>query len=584
MHSHCSVLISQVRYYLIPSTGFCAEELYAPSWINNFFNQWADCCRTSWIVSQCLAADPGTTALVVEQPVIVQQVVQTTTTSTTASTTTTVKVDELETIPFRFSLLGLPMNIDDKNDFKDAMTRELKIALTSAAERFDVKVTNFKTNIFNRQLRSLQSDAEQTQTIKLYYDLEVVKDPSQKPATALIQAIRDRRDQVLGDLQASTSHYLSNFDLCATSSSGLYDDSDFDVCTLNHEIVPVTFSANKLHPDVDQEDLNEELLKIYSDILSKVNGLEVASLSLKKVDQTSSGHDVFFDIDVIDTDGSSWRAKIESELEKEATQTHIFEKVREYLINSLGAGVEGVDVCVDEQGVISMECASIKSSRFKLPTWAIIAIASASAALALGICISICICTYQDAKDEQDMKYSINTFVKDPEEWRQGMIRESKKRVAPTTPHRRRKERRSRRKSPRRLKYHRERSPRRRRSTKRIKHREHRERETLPALPPPLLALPPPPESPPQQFLALPAPPPQNMYNYDQSHSTPENILAIEGPVYCDDEEVNRPDPPMEPGPTPMLMNRPSHGSGTSEDSSSYLAIMPDPEEYRGYH
>ena len=515
----------------------------------------------------------------VVQPVVVQ------TTTTTTSTTTTTKVDELQTIPLRLSLLGLPLNIENQSGFKETMTRELKIALTREAERLGVKVTNFKTNIFNRKIRRLQGDAEQTQTMKLYYDLEVVKDPGQRPATALIQAIRDGRDQMLNDLQASTSYYLSNFDLCATSTSGLYDDSDFDVCTLNHAIVPVAFSVNNLHPDVDQDELNEELLMIYSDVLSKINGLEVASLSLKKVDETSSGRDVFFDVDVIDFDGSNWRAKIESELENEATKNGIFDKVRQYLIDSLGASGEDVDVCVDDQGMISMDCASIKSSRFKLPTWAIITIASVSAALALGICISICICTYQDAKDEQDMKYSINTFVKDPEEWREGMIRERKKRVAPSPnrlPHRRRKERRSRHRSPRRSKHHRERSPQRRRSTKRIKQREHREREKLPALPPPLLALPPPPESPPPQVLALPAP--QPVYGYDQSQSTPENILAIEGPVYGDEEEVTRPDPPMAPGPTLMLMNRPSQGSGTSDDSSSYLAIMPDPEEHRRYH
>ena len=60
----------------------------------------------------------------------------------------------------------------------------------------------------------------------------------------------------------------------------------------------------------------------------------------------------------------------------------------------------------------------------------------------------------------------------------------------------------------------------------------------------------------------------------------PQEMLAIEGPIYVDAQEVNRPDPPMEAGPALMLMNRPSTGDtgsdSSEENNKPHLAIMPE--------
>jgi hypothetical protein len=530
--------------------------------------------------------------------------------------------------------MGVPLDIVNIGGFNDGMTQELKIALTSAAEYLGMKITSLERNsdlnlittrrrsVFHRELlpRSLQEESsEPKQTIMLYYDVKAVMDPSQNYGPILIQGIRDRHNEILGDLQASSNYYISDFDLCTTSSPVSYDNSDFNVCTLDHEIVQVKFTASNLRPDVDQEDFVAELLNIYLGILNQVNGLEIASMSLKRVSKASNSIDVYSDLDVIDRDGRSWETVIDSELLKESTKNTILEQVRKYLIDSLGQSGEAVEVCVDGEGVISMECTGVKSSKYKLPTWAIISIAAVSGAIVLCICISLCICAYQDAKDEDEMNKNVKAFVKDPELWRQVQIDERKKRSRPpprkerkrrVTPERRRRSRneRHRRHSPRQLKYDRSYSPQRRRSTKRNKP------IPLPALPPPQYnrPLPPPPQynrpQTPEPFLALPPPPPsyeqnpepylalpapyQQVYQqnpepylalpaphpvYRRPHSPPQDEwLAIEGPVYCDDEMVNRPEEKPRPDPPAMmLVDRHSQGSETTESSCEYLPIMP---------
>ena len=587
------------RYYLVPSTGFCQDEMYAPQWITTFFNDWNECCRAGWVVEQCMSASPDRyVSTTVEQPVVVEE-----TTTTTTTTTSKSEEDDLETIPLRFSLMGLPADIDNLGTFKDNVTKQLKIVLTNIAEDIGLKVTalrssydlvSTRTSVFDRQLQSdaKSFSAEQAQTFKAYYDVDVIKDPSQRFGPVVIRLVQERHDEILGELQVNSKYYLSNFDLCTTTRAGMYDDSDFDVCTLKHDIIPLKFRSRRLHPNVDQAALNDELLKIYSDVLNTIPGLEVVSLSLKKVDESSNSLDVYIDADIVDYDGRNWKSIIESELENEAKKNQILSQAKQYLMNAVAAseGGESLEVCIDDQGILSMDCTSIKSSNFKLPNWAIITIASVCVAIVLIIAISLCICAYQDNKDEEEMKYNIKTFVADPEEWRQGVLKKEKrkksnKKVAPSPDRRRHTyHERRRRHNPRRSTYRRHSySPERRRSARRIKHRESRDMPLeLPALPHPQYDRPMPPPQNPRPLLALPPP------VYEQTPSPEEEILAIEGPIYCDDEEVNRheaapkPDPPMDPGPTLMLMNRPSHGSGTtSEDSEAFLAITPGSPRHR---
>jgi hypothetical protein len=410
------------KYYLIPSTGYCQDAQYAPQWITTFFNDWGDCCRTGWIVESCLLADPEN---VPEEVVIVEAEPETATTTTTTTTTTTVVAgDDLETVPLRFSLMGLPVDIDDFGAFKESMTQELKIALTTAAEDIGMKIVALKSgydlissgsrSIFHRDMQSETQDVssgDKAQTVNLYYDVDVVKD-SQNYGPVLIQAIQDKHGEVLGDLQASSNYPPSNFDLCTTTRAGLYEDSDFDVCTLEHETVPIKFCSisSKLSPEVNQDDLTEELINIYSESLNGIRGLEVASLSVKSVDESSDALCVYLNADVIDYDDRNWKSIIDRELAMEKINNQILELVKHHLMDESAGRGANLEVCIDDEGLISTDCNTVKNQNLALPMWAIITIASVCGGIVLCIAISVCICAYQDNKDEQEMKTNIKSL------------------------------------------------------------------------------------------------------------------------------------------------------------------------------
>ena len=261
----------------------------------------------------------------------------TTTTSTTTTTTTTTTADQMQTIPLKFSLMGLPGDIDNIRDFKNLMLKKVKAALANVAYDIGMKVTDVK-EVYDLSLtagRGLQSEADtfaskQKQTLHLLYDVEVLKDnPSKSYGTVLIETIRQRHGQILEDFQeynnAKGYYYMSNFDLC-TRSSG--------ICALDHKTVTVKFSSADLNPTLNRDQFDRELLKIYSRILNDIDGLDLRDITLDRVVENSYGTDVYFNVDVI-SNGVDWKDVIETELEKEASRQVIINEVSKYTIQTL---------------------------------------------------------------------------------------------------------------------------------------------------------------------------------------------------------------------------------------------------------
>jgi hypothetical protein len=160
-------------------------------------------------------------------------------------------------------------------------------------------------------------------------------------------------------------------------------------------------------------------------------------------------------------------------------------------------------------------------------------------------------------KGEDDVKNNFQSYVADPEQWRQVQIggqQRKRRSVAAARPPPRKAQRKERSfkqytrsfRRPKRESHRHSRSPRRREKRRSPKREfEHRDtRETQPDEEMQMLALPPPqyeyvepyypPAPEPEELLALPAP---DYWNSDAA-------------LYCDEDEVNRPDPPMLEGPT----------------------------------
>ena len=216
---------------------------------------------------------------------------------------------------------------------------------------------------------------------------------------------------------------------------------------------------------------------------------------------------------------------------------------------------------------------AIKNSKHALPLWAIIVIASTAVAILLCMLISCCICCRNKREDKM---YNVESYVANPELWRQSQIEGRRKRSLPfvnptrltmrqhvrddrrhsrrrrSTKERHTKDKRytrSSRRSKRRSHRRRSSSPdssryqRRRSSTRKYEHRDTRE-TLFDDVEMQMLALPPP-EMSEVTMLALPAP-----------------HYASEDALYCDDDEVNRPDPPQ------VMLALPA---------PDYATAMPDP-------
>lgn len=490
---------------------------------------------------------------------------------------------EYETIPLKFSLIGLPNDISNIREFKDAMLEELKNILTEVANAIAMTITGVsESNGPSSNGRALQSAAQNfasnpTQTINLYYDVSVVKNPSEQYPRILIQALRDRHDQILSQIQEYTDSIgyddLSNFDLCTTSSATSDPEEDsFDLCTLDNQIVSIKFSASNLSPEMDPKDLENDLIDVYTDILSRIDGLDMKSIDLDKIVENQDGVDAYFNVDVI-RNGRDWKNIVTNALQKEAARNQILDEVQKY--SALDENGEPLEWCVNDLGVFTTDCAVVTINKFAIPNWAIIAIAVSLGVILCCLLISCCICARQKSRDDDATKDNFQAFVADPEKWRRIQHEERRKRLAPS---RRRHDHKRIVARPQRRRHHEERRQSRQRSS-RPRSYSHRWKRNNPVKNryydashevyrdeenqrPPLLALPPPrydyhprPQAP-QYNIPRPVPPPH------------EQFYAMEGPIYCDDEEMNRPDPPMQPGPMLLLTDGRQDIDRTSESGS----------------
>eukprot|EP00956_Cyclotella_meneghiniana_P017003 scaffold27433_cov53-Cyclotella_meneghiniana.AAC.1 len=302
-----------------------------------------------------------------------------TTTTSTTTTTTTTTADQMQTIPLKFSLMGLPGDIDNIRDFKHLMLKKVKAALANVAYNIGMK----RGEVYRVQLTP-HSHPNQSKRYIYYTTLKY-----------------SRRTQI---------NHMAR-------SSG--------ICALDHETVTVKFSSSDLNPTINRDEFDLELLNIYSRILNDIDGLDLRDITLDRVVENSYGTDVYFNVDVI-SNGVDWKDVIETELEKEASRQVIINEVSKYTIQTLeekGEDVQDVNWCFDNQGMFSIAC-----NVHALPLWAIIVIASTAVAILLCILISCCICC---RNKREDKKYNVESYVANPELWRQSQIEGKRKRSLP---------------------------------------------------------------------------------------------------------------------------------------------------------
>lgn len=566
---------------------------------------------------------------------------------------TTKSRSEFQTIPLKFTLMGLSNDIPRIRDFRDAAMGFMRGMLTTVSYDIDgLKVTAVKEryidSFLNRhrglatrtrsvinfvygenattdKIESQHQEEDDTRVFNLYYDVTIVSDSPRRYGPLLIETVRHRHPEILQQIQEykpTQYYYAENFDLCTTTTGEITDDDRlFDVCSLDHQMVSIKFGALALPEDMDIDLFKKELMNIYQRVLNEIDGFEMTGMYAdEQIEVVGKAVDFNFDVNVIRND-QDMKLVVEAKLQSQSGKTEILYLVQNYT-NKEGRDIEW---CITNAGRYSTNPCAKPSEPTGLPLWIIISIAAASALLVLGCLLWICIVTFQRRREEDQFKNNCRKYVTNPEEFYRGQCGEEKPRKRPRPPRKHRGGYARVYARPSKPRYHQEEKKRRyRNNSRRRRYRSNRRREqhdseeldlldatlsdsdnefplAIHEKPYPqyrdptreFLRLPPPPHQ--QRFLqiegqyptrrALKLPPPQRDvlqiegrhplysgrplpqsqqpqrqmilesegqhnahpgYPRRKFHPPPaqQQLLQIEhGPLYCDDEMVNRPDP-----------------------------------------
>ncbi|KAL3781135.1 hypothetical protein HJC23_001442 [Cyclotella cryptica] len=335
----------------------------------------------------------------------------------------------MQAIPIKFTLMGVSSNVNDQIlDFRDAMTKEFKSMLTLISSDVEgMKFTGVKERFLDDDYRSLRGlaaverlainfeyievDDDETQTLHLYYDIiAVLSDSGIVPGPAIVKAVRQNHLEIMQQIQEYKSdnyYYVDDFDLCTTSreeekaASTDIDDSKFDLCTYDHQLVGIKCAALGLPSDMDEDIFSEELLETYGQILHDVDELVITGMYPVKQEQAGNAIDFYFDVNVLQRDNQNMKPVIMDKLQSDDALSQVLNRVQKYTDD------EGRELhwCINDDGQYSTEpCVTVPSKRYDMPTWKISTIISVSVVIVFGLCIWIRIIVRKRAKESKEFK------------------------------------------------------------------------------------------------------------------------------------------------------------------------------------
>lgn len=379
---------------------------------------------------------------------------------------TTQSRSEFQTIPLKFTLMGLSDDIPRIRDFRDAAMGFIKGMLTTVSYDIDgFKITEVKERFVDSFLngqrglstrtRSVvdfvfgenattenletQQEEDDTRVFNFYYDVTVVSDSTQMYGPLLIDAVRHRHREILQQIQEykpTQYYYADNFDLCTTTTGKKTDDDRFfDLCSHDHQMVSLKFSALELPEDMDRDLFKNELMSIYQRVLSEIDGLEMTGMYAdEEIEEVGKAVDFFFDVNVIRKD-QDMKFVIENKVQSQDGRMEILYLVQNYT-NEEGRDIEW---CITDAGRYSTaSCAKPPPEPTQLPLWIIITIAATSALIVLGCVLWICIVTFQRKTEEIEFKNNCRKYVTNPGDFYRGQYGVEKPRKRRRPPKKRR--------------------------------------------------------------------------------------------------------------------------------------------------
>jgi hypothetical protein len=311
----------------------------------------------------------------------------------------------LQTIPIKFTLLGVA-DVTDATDFKfkGAMLAEFKSLLTILSSKSDggVKFTNVSERHYSR--RHLQE--ETTKNFQFYYDVTVASsDVDANPREALIESVKTHHLELLESIQkykTENYYYVEDFEMCTPSEGGrAADEGSFDLCSYDHQIVPIQLGAVGLPSDLNVDEFNEELVDVYKGILADVDGLVLAGIYVDELKEKGNTMDFHYKVDALKLENRNMESPVLSRLESDDAKGQIFNHLESYT---------NQEICVNEDGRYSLEpCLSTRQKQGKLPVWAIATI-TASIVVVCGLVICRALVIIRRKKHDEEFNNEVGQF------------------------------------------------------------------------------------------------------------------------------------------------------------------------------
>jgi hypothetical protein len=352
---------------------------------------------------------------------------------------TTASGTEFQKIPLKFTLMGLPDDIPRISDFRRAAKGYIKEILSYISDDIDgLKfkevneryvdtllncrrslstsryVFSFANNTFFNFTEEEDSQ-EHTRIYNLYYDaVAIVPNPNEFYGPLIVETAQYRHAELLQQIQEydpTQYYYADDFDICTATTEDASDRS-FDLCSQDHQLVPIKFGVLALPDDMDRDAFKAEAVGILQDVLKGIDGLQMTGFYENRVDVAGKSEDFYFDVDLIKRN-RDMELVISNELNGER-KVEILNRIQSYT-NEEGRGIEW---CITDAGRFSAEpCTTTKTTNNGMPTWAIVTIALSSALIGLGLIIWVCIILYQRSQDEDDFNNTTRKWVADPEDF-----------------------------------------------------------------------------------------------------------------------------------------------------------------------
>ncbi|KAL7441639.1 hypothetical protein ACHAXH_008732 [Discostella pseudostelligera] len=355
--------------------------------------------------------------------------------STTAQYNITISLDEEEeeeddddvysSVTIKFTVNGLPNEVD----YGILETEMLFMMKKVLIDLSDLKVSKVEENPFlaSESLTTAKKGTDDSfMTISIYYDVTMINYPAEDFGQFIISGFRDMFTAISQDIEECDGLVYFRFGISVNWCIDEFGEGgEFGVCVATHPKVTVGFRLANIPVKLNADELIQQVIGIYEQVLAPVEDLNILSIETKKVvDHPASNNTITKDVyvEIVDQKfvivaNETMDDPVLGPIVDERIQSSKYEILRLIQPNSKDSLDSNEYWCINGNGAytICKERPTPKPTEppeppepypFLLPKWAIITLTVVSVA----VTCCLCWCTYSFI-DQCDTKKNERNMV-----------------------------------------------------------------------------------------------------------------------------------------------------------------------------